>query len=75
MIRNPRYVIAVHDLDRSARYYQDVLGFEALHQAVIAKGGKVGKSLRDEPWGMREFGIRRVDGHRIMFGQRIRATG
>lgn len=27
------------------------------------------KHLRDEPWGMREFGIRTVDGHRIMFGQ------
>ena len=123
MIRNPRYVIAVHDLDRSARYYQDVLGFEvrmigdpgwrffvrdqcvimagqcpdalsphelgdhsyfaylevdeidAFHQAVIAKGGTLVKPLRDEPWGMREFGIRTVDGHRIMFGQRIPVTG
>ena len=27
-IRAPRYVIAVHDLERSARYYRDVLGFE-----------------------------------------------
>lgn len=26
MIRNPRYVIAVQDLERSARYYRDVLG-------------------------------------------------
>jgi uncharacterized glyoxalase superfamily protein PhnB len=28
MIRHPRYVIAVHDLERSAAYYRDVLGFE-----------------------------------------------
>ena len=28
MIRSPRYVIAVHDLERSARYYRDVRGFE-----------------------------------------------
>ena len=27
-MRNPRYVIAVHDLERSAQYYRDVLGFE-----------------------------------------------
>ena len=27
------------------------------------------KTIRSEPWGMREFGIRTVDGHRIMFGQ------
>lgn len=111
----PRYVIAVHDLERSARYYRDVLGFEvravgdpgwrffvrdacfimagecrdalapselgdhsyfayveiedmdAFHQAVADKA-EVIKPLRDEPWGMREFGIRTVDGHRIMFG-------
>jgi hypothetical protein len=29
------------------------------------------KPLRDEPWGMREFGIRTVDGHRMMFGRMI----
>jgi len=28
VLRNPRYVIAVHDLARPARYYRDVLGFE-----------------------------------------------
>jgi catechol 2,3-dioxygenase-like lactoylglutathione lyase family enzyme len=27
------------------------------------------KKLASEPWGMREFLIRTVDGHRIMFGQ------
>jgi uncharacterized glyoxalase superfamily protein PhnB len=109
-------VIAVHDLERSARYYRDVLGFEvkevgapgwrfflrdecfimagecndalspgelgdhsyfaylevdgidALHEALLAKDAELIKPLRDEPWGMREFGIRTVDGHRIMFG-------
>ncbi|HEY2743963.1 MAG TPA: VOC family protein [Polyangia bacterium] len=28
------------------------------------------KPPRDEPWGLREFGLRTVDGHRIMVGQR-----
>lgn len=27
------------------------------------------KEVRDEPWGMRELGLRTVDGHRIMLGQ------
>ncbi len=27
MIRNSRHVIAVHDLDRSAEYYKNILGF------------------------------------------------
>ena len=116
MIRNPRYVIAVHDLRKSARYYQEVLGFEVreiadpgwrffirdqcvimagecrdalsphelgdhsyfaylevddidrFYEAVTARGATVIKKLRNEPWGMREFGLRTVDGHRIMFG-------
>jgi uncharacterized glyoxalase superfamily protein PhnB len=116
MIRNSRYVIAVHDLERSAQYYRDVLAFEvrtiadpgwrffvrdqcfimagecrdaispeelgdhsyfaylevdgidAFHDAVVARKAVVIKALRDEPWGMREFGVRTVDGHRIMFG-------
>jgi predicted enzyme related to lactoylglutathione lyase len=119
MIRNPRYVIAVHDLERSAQYYRDVLGFEvrtigdpgwrffvrdqcfimagecrdalspaelgdhsyfayleiddidAFYERLVSKNAEVAKPLRDEPWGMREFGIRTVDGHRIMFGRPI----
>ena len=119
MIRRPRYVIAVHDLERSARYYRDVLGFEvrevgdsgwrffvrdacfimagecrdalapealgdhsyfaylevddvdALHREFAAKKVVLVKPLRDEPWGRREFGIRTVDGHRIMFSGKL----
>jgi uncharacterized glyoxalase superfamily protein PhnB len=29
------------------------------------------KPLRDEPWGMREFGVRTIDGHRMMFGEAV----
>jgi catechol 2,3-dioxygenase-like lactoylglutathione lyase family enzyme len=123
VLRNPRYVLAVPNLERSARYYHDVLGFEvreigdpgwrfffrdqcwilagecpdalpphelgdhsyfaylevddidALHQELAAKGATITKKLRDEPWGMREFGLRTIDGHRIMFGQPIPKTG
>jgi hypothetical protein len=34
----------------------------------VPKAPAIIKPLRDEPWGMRELGIRTVDGHRIMFG-------
>jgi len=122
-IRNPRYVLAVPNLELSARYYREVLGFEvremgdpgwrffmrdqcwilagecpdalppselgdhsyfaylevddvdALHAELTAKGATVTKKLRDEPWGMREFGIRTIDGHRIMFGRPIARAG
>lgn len=120
MLRNPRYVIAVHDLERSAGYYRDVLGFEVrevgdpgwrffvrdqcfimagecpdalspeqlgdhsyfayvivdgieqFYAALTTRGATFIKPLRDEPWRMREFGIRTVDGHRIMFGCPVR---
>ncbi|HEV6967573.1 VOC family protein [Roseateles sp.] len=116
-LTQPRYVIAVPDLARSAAWYRDVLGFEvhelgdpgwrwlqrgaciivagecadalppsqlgdhsyfayvqvddidALHADVAARGAEISKPLRDEPWGMREFGVRTADGHRMMFGQ------
>ena len=118
MIR-PRYVIAVPDLARSARFYGDVLGFEVRevgdpgwrffvrdgcvimagecpdalppadlgdhsyfaylevdgidrwYDELVGKGVELIKPLRDEPWGMRECGIRTVDGHRIMFGAAV----
>ena len=114
MILAHHYVLAVPDLDRSAAFYRDVLGFtvhaisdpgwlffvkgecqimagacpdalpahqlgdhsyfgylvvddvDAYHAKVQAAGAEVTKPLRDEPWGMREFGLRTVDGHRLM---------
>jgi predicted enzyme related to lactoylglutathione lyase len=119
MIRRSRYVIAVPDVERSARFYGDVLGFDVreigdpgwrfferddccimagecrdaippaelgdhsyfayldvddideLYASLVAKNVDITKPLRSEPWGMRELGIRTIDGHRIMFGQPI----
>lgn len=116
VIRQTRYVIAVNDLQRSARFYREVLGFavreigdpgwrfferdnclimagecrdalparelgdhsyfayldvdeiDQLYSSLEGKEVTLTKKLRNEPWGMREFGIRTVDGHRIMFG-------
>ncbi|MEM9089351.1 MAG: VOC family protein [Cyanobacteria bacterium P01_F01_bin.53] len=39
------------------------------YQRVLAEEAEVIKPLQNEPWGMREFGLRTVDGHRIMVGQ------
>jgi catechol 2,3-dioxygenase-like lactoylglutathione lyase family enzyme len=114
-----RFVIAVRDLQKSAAFYRDVLGFEvhaipdpgflfytngnctifaglcpeslppselgdhsyfaylevddinSLYESVRVKGAKISKVLRNEPWGMQEFGIVTADGHRIMFASPI----
>lgn len=113
MIQSSRYVIAVPDLERSARFYRDVLGFEvwdvgddgwkffirdqcfimagecrdalpatqlgdhsyfaylvvddvdAFHADVLQRGGTILSAPRSEPWGMREFAMQTVDGHRM----------
>ncbi len=117
MLQKTIYVLAVQDLERSAEFYRDALGFtvhdmgdpgwlmfslgncrvmaghcpdelsaadlgnhsyfaywvtddvDSYYEQVLANGVDLIKDLRDEPWGMREFGIRTIDGHRIMIGQ------
>jgi uncharacterized glyoxalase superfamily protein PhnB len=60
--------------DHSYFAYVTVLDGAALFQELRAKSAEFIKTLTDEPWGMREFGLRTVDGHRIMFGQELDAN-
>lgn len=63
--------LSPHDLgDHSYFAYLEVDHIDQFCEAVTAKGATVIKKLRTEPWNMREFGIRTVDGHRIMFAER-----
>lgn len=110
------FVLAVPDLEASAAFYRDVLGFEVreigdpgwrmfvrdrcrimagecpdapppaelgdhayfayllvddiepYYRRLRDAGTEIIKTLRDEPWGMREFGLRTGDGHRMMIG-------
>jgi len=57
--------------DHSYFAYVVVDGIDDLYKTLTARGATLIKPLRDEPWGMREFGICTVDGHRMMFGARL----
>lgn len=57
--------------DHSYFAYLEVDNIETLYESLTAKGAVFVKPLRAEPWGMREFGIRTIDGHRIMFGSPV----
>jgi catechol 2,3-dioxygenase-like lactoylglutathione lyase family enzyme len=57
--------------DHSYFAYVEVEHIDAFHDSLASLGVETIKKLRTEPWGMREFGIVTVDGHRMMFGQRI----
>lgn len=55
--------------DHSYVTYIQVTDIDALHTDILSKCVNVHHPLGDRPRGMREFGIRTPDGHRIMFGQ------
>lgn len=112
------YVLAVNDLESTARWWVEKLGFEhwievegwaflrrdncylrigdcvdaippaqlgdhqffayveledvkAFHDEIAGPGVDILFPPTDQPWGMREFGVRTPDGHRIMFAQDI----
>jgi len=58
--------------DHSYVAYLTVDNVDDYYRRAGHAGAEFVKPLRDEPWGMREFGLRTVDGHRIMVGQRTR---
>jgi uncharacterized glyoxalase superfamily protein PhnB len=51
--------------------YLDVENIDALYSEFKSNAVEILSSLRDQPWGQREFSIRTIDGHRIMFGESI----
>ncbi|MCC6606013.1 MAG: VOC family protein [Anaerolineae bacterium] len=44
---------------------------DTYYAQVAANGARILKKPRSEPWGMREFALQTLDGHRIMFGTKI----
>ena len=57
--------------DHSYLGYVTVDHVDILADRVTAAGADLLKPVRDEPWGMREFGVRTIDGHRFLFGEPI----
>ena len=57
--------------DHSYFLYVTVEGIDELYEELAGNGATFTQPLADKPWGMREFGIRTPDGHRIMFGQEL----
>jgi catechol 2,3-dioxygenase-like lactoylglutathione lyase family enzyme len=55
--------------DHSYFAYLVVDDVDAFHSRIDGRA-EIVKPLRDEPWSLREFGLRTPDGHRIMVGQR-----
>lgn len=80
-LRRERFVVMLGECpdDRSAfetrnhSYfaYVQVENVDELYRELVANGVEIHYSLGSKPWGMREFGIITIDGHRMMFGQQL----
>ena len=57
--------------DHSYFVYVTVEGIDEFYGELVGNGASLIQKLADKPWGMREFGVRTPDGHRIMFGQEL----
>ena len=60
--------------DHSCFAYLVVDDADTFYQQVMAAGAEIIKPIASESWGMREFGLRTVDGHRILVGQDLDAA-
>jgi catechol 2,3-dioxygenase-like lactoylglutathione lyase family enzyme len=59
--------------DHSYFAYVTVAAVDELYLEFKKNGVSGVQEPADKPWGMREFGIKTPDGHRIMFGQGIKS--
>ncbi len=50
--------------------YFCVADADAWHAELTTKGADI-SPIEDKPWGMREFALRTVDGHRLMIAQTL----
>jgi catechol 2,3-dioxygenase-like lactoylglutathione lyase family enzyme len=57
--------------DHSYFAYVTVEGVDELFAEFERNDVAFTQRVADKPWGMREFGIRTPEGHRIMFGQEL----
>ena len=59
--------------DHSYFAYIDVENIDELYREYSSKEVDVLSEIGDKSWGQREFSIRTIDGHRIMFGEELTA--
>lgn len=57
--------------DHSYFAYWNIENVDQFYNEVTARGALVTSAPADKPWGLREFGLRTPDGHRITCGETI----
>jgi uncharacterized glyoxalase superfamily protein PhnB len=58
------------ELDNHSYFaYWNVDDVDGFYQEIVARGALVTSAPANKPWGLREFGLRTPDGHRITCGE------
>jgi uncharacterized glyoxalase superfamily protein PhnB len=57
--------------DHSWFVYLTVQDVDGLYKEITSRGADATSAPTSQPWGLREFGIRTPEGHRIVFGEPI----
>ena len=55
--------------------YVNCKGIDDLYEQYKQRGVDFTQKVADKPWGLREFGVRTPEGHRIMFGEETDQSG
>jgi catechol 2,3-dioxygenase-like lactoylglutathione lyase family enzyme len=63
---------AFETVNHSYFAYIDVENIDELYREYGSKEVEILSEIGNKPWGQREFSIRTIDGHRIMFGEEIK---
>jgi len=56
---------------RGVYLFQWVKDIDAYHREIVGRGAEITKAPTDESYGIREFGVRDINGVGIVFGQDI----
>ncbi len=51
--------------------YIEIGNVRKFYEELVAKGAHLLTDVVDKSWGMREFALETIDGHRIMFGEEL----
>lgn len=52
--------------------YINIENIDELYNELTSKGCDIPSKIANKPWGLREFCVRTIDGHRMMFGQALK---
>ena len=55
--------------DHSYFAYVTVDGIDELYREIAGRGAVITSPVANKPWGLREFGVRTPEGHRLTFGE------